>query len=64
MYISTLEAARRLKTTQRRVQQLIEESKLPAIKPARDYLVEEADLKLVENRRRPGRPPKERKEAA
>lgn len=54
-YIGTTEAAARLKLSMKRVQQLIEAGMLPAIKPARDYLIDENDLKLVENRPRPGR---------
>jgi len=59
VYLSTPEAARRLKVSIERVQQLIRNGSLPAIKPARDYLIMEDDLKLVENRRKVGRPKKE-----
>ena len=58
-YIGTAEAATRLKLSIKRVQQLIDEGLLPAIKPARDYLIDEADLKLVKKRPRPGRPKKQ-----
>lgn len=54
-YIGTAEAATRLKLSIKRVQQLIEAGMLPAIKPARDYLIDENDLKLVEKRPPRGR---------
>ena len=57
-FISTKEAAERLGVSVLRVQQLIWAERLPAQKVGRDYLIDEADLKLVENRK-PGRPPKQ-----
>jgi hypothetical protein len=44
--------------TVQRIHQLINEGRLPAQKLGRDYVINEQDLKLVENRK-PGRPPKQ-----
>jgi excisionase family DNA binding protein len=55
--ITTKEAADRLGVSVRRVQALITSGTLPAQKFGRDYLIDESDLQLVENRK-PGRPPK------
>jgi excisionase family DNA binding protein len=56
--LSTSEAAVKLGVTVGRVQQLIWDGLLPAQKVGRDYVIKEDDLKLVENRRKAGRPPK------
>jgi excisionase family DNA binding protein len=53
--LTTKEVAERLKVSVRRVHALIEAERLPAQKYGRDYLIDEKDLKLVENRK-PGRP--------
>ena len=53
--ISTKQAADRLGIGVLRVQQLIWDKRLPAVKIGRDYVIDEKDLKLVENRK-PGRP--------
>jgi excisionase family DNA binding protein len=55
--ISTSEAAKRLGVHITRVQVLIREGRLPAQKIGRTYVVDEDDLKLVEERK-PGRPRK------
>ena len=55
--ISTSEAAEKLGVHITRVQVLIREGRLPAQRIGRNYVVDEADLKLVGNRQ-PGRPPK------
>jgi excisionase family DNA binding protein len=55
--ISSAEAAVRLGVHITRVQVLIREGRLPAQKIGRTYVVDEDDLKLVENRQ-PGRPRK------
>ena len=55
--ISSAEAAERLGVHITRVQVLIREGRLPAQKIGRTYVVNEDDLKLVENRK-PGRPTK------
>jgi len=59
--ITTKEAAERLGVSTLRVQQLIWAGRLPAQKLGRDYVIEESDLKLVADRK-PGRPPKAKKE--
>lgn len=55
--LTTQQAAERLGISQPRIYQLISEGRLPAQKIGRDYLIDEKDLKLVENRK-VGRPPK------
>ena len=55
--ISTNEAADRLGITRRRIVALILDGRLTAQKVGRDYVIDEKDLKLVEDRK-PGRPPK------
>ena len=59
--LSTKEVAQKLGVSVLRVQQLIWDERLPAKKIGRDYVIEEGDLKLVENRR-VGRPPKPKAE--
>ncbi len=61
--ISSAEAAERLGVHITRVQVLIREGRLPAQKIGRTYVVNEDDLKLVEDRK-PGRPPKAKVEAS
>jgi excisionase family DNA binding protein len=61
--ISSAEAAERLGVHITRVQVLIREGRLPAQKIGRTYVVNEDDLKLVEDRK-PGRPPKPKAEAS
>jgi len=60
--LSTSEAADILGVTVGRVQQLIWDGLLPAQKVGRDYVINEDDLKLVENRPKVGRPPKAKAE--
>lgn len=55
--LTTKEVAERLKVSVRRIHDLIQDGRLPAQKYGRDYLIDEKDLKLVENRK-PGRPRK------
>ncbi len=55
--ITTSEVAERLGVHRSRVQVLIQEGRLPAQRFGKVYLVEEADLKLVRDRK-PGRPKK------
>ena len=57
--LTTKQAAERLGITPRRVQALIEAGRLPSTKFGRDYMIKEADLKLVEDRK-VGRPKKEK----
>jgi excisionase family DNA binding protein len=55
--LTTSEAAAKLGVSKRRVIALIETGKLPAERFGNAYVINEADLKLVEDRK-PGRPPK------
>lgn len=59
--LTTREVATRLNVSLRRVRQLIEEGRLPSQQFGRDHLIKEADVKLVEDRKR-GRPPKAKAE--
>jgi excisionase family DNA binding protein len=56
--LSTQQAADKLRISQPRIYQLISEGRLPAQKVGRDYVINEDDLKLVEDRPKVGRPPK------
>ncbi|HUS09223.1 MAG TPA: helix-turn-helix domain-containing protein [Pyrinomonadaceae bacterium] len=60
--LTTKDAAERLGVTVGRVHQLINDGRLPAEKAGRDYLINEKDLKLLEDRK-PGRPKKPSKAA-
>jgi len=55
--LTTRDAATRLGVTVTRVQAMIVAGRLPAAKLGRDYVIREADLKFVVDRK-PGRPPK------
>lgn len=57
-YLTTKEVAAKLGVSVGRVQQFIAEGRLPATKIGQTNLVKESDLKLVEERKRTGRPPK------
>ena len=57
--LSTAQAAKKLGISPARVQQLIWAKKLPAQQVGRGYVINEADLKLVEGRK-PGRPLKQK----
>lgn len=61
--LTTQEAAERLGISPIRVRQLITDGRLPARKFGRDYMIDESDLQLVEDRK-PGRPPKAKAETA
>jgi excisionase family DNA binding protein len=56
-FLTTKEAADKLGVTIRMVQLLVQSGRLPATKFRGDYMIKEADLKLVENRK-VGRPKK------
>ena len=56
-FLTTKQVAARLGITPRRVQALVTAGRLPAQKIGRDYLIKEADLKLVAIRK-VGRPKK------
>ena len=62
-YISTTEAAEQLGITRQRVLQLIEDGRLDATKFASVYMIRRASLANVEDRK-PGRPPKAKKDSA
>ena len=55
--ITSAQAAEKLGISVRRVQELIKNGRLPSQQFGRTYVVNEDDLKLVEDRK-PGRPPK------
>jgi excisionase family DNA binding protein len=57
--LSTSEAAEKLGISPIRVRQLIREGRLSAQKIGRDYVIDEKDLRHVEDRQT-GRPPKEK----
>lgn len=59
--MSVIEAAEKLGVSRIRVNQFIEEGRLPAQKVGRSYVILESDLQLVENRQT-GRPPKAKDE--
>jgi len=55
--LTTSEVADRLGVTVQRVHQFIKDERLPARKMGRDYIINEGDLRLLEDRQT-GRPPK------
>ncbi len=59
--LSVIEAAEKLGVSRWRVNQFINEGRLPAKKVGRSYIILESDLELVENRQT-GRPPKDKDE--
>ena len=59
--LSVIEAAEKLGVSRWRVNQFINEGRLPAKKVGRSYVIKESDLKLVEDRPT-GRPPKDKDE--
>lgn len=59
--LTTEQAADRLGITPARVRVLIREGRLPAQSFGRAHMIDEGDLKLVEDRK-PGRPPKLKEE--
>jgi excisionase family DNA binding protein len=56
--LTTKEVAERLNISLRQVQTLIKQNRLPATKRGRDWFIDEADLELVRERKKTGRPPK------
>lgn len=56
--LTVSEAAEELEVSARRIHQLIQESRLPAEKLGSYYVIKRADLSLVKERKRTGRPPK------
>jgi excisionase family DNA binding protein len=59
--LTTAQAAERLGVSVRRVQQLVQDGRLPAKQFGGALMIREEDLKLVENRK-VGRPPKAKTE--
>jgi len=59
--LSVIEAAEKLGVSRWRVNQFIDDGRLPAKKVGRSYVILESDLQLVENRQT-GRPPKNKDE--
>ena len=59
--LSVIEAAEKLGVSRWRVNQFINEGRLPAQKIGRSYVIKESDLQLVEDRPT-GRPPKDKDE--
>ncbi len=59
--LSVIEAAEKLGVSRWRVNQFINEGRLPAQKIGRSYVIKESDLHLVEDRPT-GRPPKDKDE--
>jgi excisionase family DNA binding protein len=57
--LSVSEAAEKLDISRWRINQLINSGRLPAQKVGRAYVIKEADLDLVRDRK-PGRPPKDK----
>ncbi len=55
--LSVIEAAEKLGVSRIRVNQFIDEGRLPAQKVGRSYVIKESDLELVKDRKT-GRPPK------
>ena len=55
--LSVIEAAEKLGVSRIRVNQFIDEGRLPAQKVGRSYVILESDLELVKDRKT-GRPPK------
>ncbi|MEK7856280.1 MAG: helix-turn-helix domain-containing protein [Acidobacteriota bacterium] len=53
--LTTSQVAARLGISAIRVRALVRDGRLPAVKMGRDYLIREADLELVRDRK-PGRP--------
>jgi len=60
--LTTKEVAEKLNISVRQVQTLIQQERLPAIKKGRDWFIKEQDLKTVQERKKTGRPPKDKSE--
>ena len=59
-YLTTKQAAENLGVSVGRIQQLIAEDRLPSVKIGRDRFILEKDLEIVRDRKRTGRPAKEK----
>jgi excisionase family DNA binding protein len=60
-FLTTKQVAERLNVSMRRVRALIESGRLPSQQLGRDHFIRKEDLNLVAVRK-PGRPPKQRKD--
>jgi excisionase family DNA binding protein len=60
--LTTKEVAEKLSISIRQVQTLIKQERLPATKKGRDWFIKEQDLVLVQERKKTGRPPKDKSE--
>ncbi|MEJ7846833.1 MAG: helix-turn-helix domain-containing protein [Pyrinomonadaceae bacterium] len=60
--LTTKEVAGKLNISIRQVQTLIQQNKLPATKKGRDWFIKEQDLSHVQERKKTGRPPKDKDE--
>lgn len=61
-FLTTKEAAQILNVSEGRIRQLVADGRLPAVKVGQTNLVKESDLELVRERKRTGRPPKDKSE--
>jgi excisionase family DNA binding protein len=59
-YLTTREVAEKLGVSEGRVRQLIAENRLPTSKIGNLNLIKESDIELVRERKRTGRPPKDK----
>jgi excisionase family DNA binding protein len=62
-YLTTRQAAEKLKVSIGRVQQLVASGRLPSVKIGRDRFILEKDLEIVSDRKRTGRPAKGQNDA-
>jgi excisionase family DNA binding protein len=58
--LTTKEVAEKLGISTRQVQTLIQQNKIVATKKGRDWFVLESDLELIKERKKTGRPKKEK----
>ena len=60
--LTTKEVAEKLNISIRQVQTLIQQNRLPATKKGRDWFIKEQDLTFIGERKKTGRPPKDKDE--
>ncbi len=56
--LTTKEVAEKLNISLRQVQTLIQQNKIIATKKGRDWFILESDIELIQERKKTGRPPK------
>lgn len=61
-YLTLKEVSERLDVSEGRIRQLVADGRLPTVKVGKSNLVKESDLQLVSERKRTGRPPKDKGE--